>query len=693
MCSEKQTVQQTESIGINPSPASSSTGNIPPYTPPANANQSRLKGIKTSLLDLVAPIAGYLTVFFLIHSIFNSSNGFGITAAYLCFLGFTTVYIVSRHKVFPKKAIFPLCLCVLTSLSYSFYNIGDNLVSIPFLFYFSGLYCMNLTCEQGADFKGYMSLYRQLQAILSVPFSKLFLPIIALFQNRKASKEKKNFGVLIGVICGLPVFIIVANLLIQGDAAFSKLMNGVIESITELIYDFFSEIDAFSLVSSLFFTPYIVATIFVFRHGIVKEKLSQSTPDETVKHFRFASSGVLNGFYGVVAACYIIYLFSQLSYLFGAFSNSFTVSLSTYARRGFFEMSAVAFINLLLIGAGAILSKRDEKGNLPRSYKLFSLFFCLFTMLLITTAMSKMGLYIQELGLTHKRIQVFLADIVLFIAFLCILIKVFKKRFPYMQITLYTCISLICLYFVVSPDTLIAKFNTWAYLSGNHTKVDISEIAYLDNEYQALVNLDKLAQCDDTTVANEAKGEVYRIYKNCTSTASEDDYYYYDYENLCISRLRAKNYCVQNNERLTSYSKYAYTSFYDFEEDYPVATSNFTATYIYLEFENSKQIKSIVFENEIAKVSLEKESGDAMEYSDTADFDWVYKQDSESHATVTVTEENGTEHILKLLFSEEKDPDTSDNVIFIDCDYYSYDLVLTDGANGTLMIEENSYYW
>lgn len=528
------------------------------------------KSIKTNILDILLPVIGYFTVFILLESIFEFDNGFAVGITYIIFLAFTTVCIVTKHKKFPLKAIFPLILCILTALSFCFYGVTASSSAIPFLFYFSGLYCMCLTDTDGSTFKGYVSIYRQLHAIIGIPVAKIFLPVTSLFQNRKAHAGKKRYGVIIGILCGVPVFIVVTKLLVEGDAAFSNLMKNFIEKIADFLIEFidkiFGELSFIFVIAALFFTPYIVSVVFAFRHRIIEDKLAQSNPYESVSTYRFISPSVLSGFYGMVSLCYVIYLLSQLSYLFGAFSGNFVVSLSSYARRGFFEMSAVAFINLCLIGAGAIISKRDEKGRLSKAYKGFSVFFCLFTILLIITAMSKMGLYISSLGLTHKRIQVLLADIVLFIAFLSILIKLFKKNFPYLKITVYTMLSIICLYYTVSPDTVIAKFNTWAYLSGYHEEIDIHTLTWLNNSYQSVTSLDKIANCSDEKVSELAKSEIYNIYQKFHNN-------YVEY-NTDFSNMRAYAFGKKNKDKISSYadSYYKYYNYYDDIEinNYPV---------------------------------------------------------------------------------------------------------------------------
>ena len=59
--------------------------------------------------------------------------------------------------------------------------------------------------------------------------------------------------------------------------------------------------------------------------------------------------------------------------------------------------------------------------------KGFDLFLCGFTLVIVMTSISKILLYIAEYGLTHKRLYVFVADIILVVAFAMVTVRFFKK--------------------------------------------------------------------------------------------------------------------------------------------------------------------------------------------------------------------------------------------------------------------------
>ena len=649
-------------------------------------------GDGTDLLDFAVHIITFFTVLFLIKLVFEDTAaplGFGICFTYLAFLFFTVFYLFSKQKSFPIKAVFPLALCVVSAVSIAVHQYTFSLI-IPYMFYLSGLFCMTMTGTNGTEGNSYLDLYLQLKAMLFIPVSKLFVPLTSVIKNIGILRNKKHLGVIIGFICGIPVFLVVASLLVDGDAAFSSVMTGFLEKLDELFFSNDDSLTTLFLIPTLIFTPYIVSTVFCFRHGHIKQKINSGITQQNAKGLRFVPSSALCGFYGVVALCYVVYLFSQLTYLFGAFSgkapDGVTASaVSEYARRGFFEMSAVAFINLCLIALGAICSKRDSRGNVSKYYKGFSAFFCLFTMLLIITAMSKMVLYISGMGLTHKRIVVSLIDIVLFVAFLCIFIKLFVGKFPYMKAIMYTFLILTTLYFAVSPEYVIASYNTNAYLSGKHKEVDLECIRgeYMASDYAPMICLDKIAQSENS-YSQQAKFFVYGIYSShmryCDRTI----------HNSVGDHLLHK-YLTENEERLKTYKEAYDIKFYCLE-NYPIVFPDYTKDVFLVSFDTEKKIESIKFENELTKdETYDREYfefyEDGYEYVELSEIDVYeasemdvyidYPNDRDFIADITVTEKGGKVYNCKM--KKEKGNQSR---------YFS---IRDDGKGGLTCIQTEAY--
>lgn len=471
------------------------------------------KKVQMSFVDVLTfPVIFVLTTFLIsaVLDLFWSVNSRGLSTAVIYFGFFTvaTVYIVTKRKTFSKEAILPGVLALLTAVSYIIH--GDEahfIFTFLMLIYLSGSYCVKMVGEAKDTYGSYFYLLEVWRSEVAVPTKNAFLPLRSLKTLAKAPDgerkkiSSKTLGIVGGALLSIPVIAVVVPLLIDGDAAFGSLATTAVDKIDEFFEKIFSHMDlpVIEAFLALFVAPYIYNVMFCFRHGVTDEKRKEK--NESYKNLRIIPSNVFAGFLGVISLVYVVYLLSQLAYFFSAFTGKLpdgsTITVASYARRGFFEMVAVAVINLAVIGVTVLFSKRNES-RISRMIKGFDLFLCGFTLVIVMTSISKILLYIAEYGLTHKRLYVFVADIILVVAFAMVIVRLFKKNFPYMKVILAFSCSMITLMSLVGTDSLIANYNVEMYLRGNLKTVDTYQLE--DMGLPALKPLHKLSQ-------NEKEGD------------------------------------------------------------------------------------------------------------------------------------------------------------------------------------------
>lgn len=471
------------------------------------------KRVQMSLADILTfPVIFVLTTFLIsaVLDLFWSVNSRGLSTAVIYFGFFTvaTVYIVTKRKTFSKEAILPGALALLTAVSYIIH--GDEahfIFTFLMLIYLSGSYCVKMVGEAKDTYGSYFYLLEVWRSEVAVPTKNAFLPLRSLKTLAKAPDgerkkiSSKTLGIIGGALLSIPVIAVVVPLLIDGDAAFGSLATTTVDKIGEFFEKIFSHMDlpVIEAFLALFVAPYIYNVMFCFRHGVTDEKRKEK--NESYKNLRIIPSNVFAGFLGVISLVYVVYLLSQLAYFFSAFTGKLpdgsTITVASYARRGFFEMVAVAVINLAVIGVTVLFSKRNES-RISRMIKGFDLFLCGFTLVIVMTSISKILLYIAEYGLTHKRLYVFVADLILVVAFAMVTVRLFKKNFPYMKVILAFSCSMITLMSLVGTDSLIANYNVEMYLRGNLKTVDVDQLE--DMGLPALKPLHKLSQ-------NEKEGD------------------------------------------------------------------------------------------------------------------------------------------------------------------------------------------
>ena len=474
---------------------------------------SEKKRVQMSFVDVLTfPVIFVLTTFLIsaVLDLFWSVNSRGLSTAVIYFGFFTvaTVYIVTKRKIFSKEAILPGALALLTAVSYIIH--GDEahfIFTFLMLIYLSGSYCVKMVGEAKDTYGSYFYLLEVWRSEVAVPTKNAFLPLRSLKTLAKAPDgerkkiSSKTLGIIGGALLSIPVIAVVVPLLIDGDAAFGSLATTAVDKIGEFFEKIFSHMDlpVIEAFLALFVAPYIYNVMFCFRHRVTDEKRKEK--NEGYKNLRIISSNVFAGFLGVISLVYVVYLLSQLAYFFSAFTGKLpdgsTITVASYARRGFFEMVAVAVINLAVIGVTVLFSKRNES-RISRMIKGFDLFLCGFTLVIVMTSISKILLYIAEYGLTHKRLYVFVADLILVVAFAMVIVRLFKKNFPYMKVILAFSCSMITLMSLVGTDSLIANYNVAMYLKGNLQSVDVNMLE--DMGLPALKPLHKLSQ-------NEKEGD------------------------------------------------------------------------------------------------------------------------------------------------------------------------------------------
>ncbi len=187
-----------------------------------------------------------------------------------------------------------------------------------------------------------------------------------------------------------------------------------------------------------------------------------------------------------IMAVYVIFFVSQWSYYVSAFTGVLPGELtySAYAREGFFQLVAVAVINAVIsIGASALSARRAYDPERPRRerahpvLRIYLAVLSLFTLVLIATALSKMILYVDTYGLSHKRVYATWLMVLLAVAFVCVMVR---QVWTHMNLvgTLTAVFLGFFLFIALCPvDAMIVRYNVDEALDGNlHTMVgDVCE--------------------------------------------------------------------------------------------------------------------------------------------------------------------------------------------------------------------------
>jgi hypothetical protein len=203
---------------------------------------------------------------------------------------------------------------------------------------------------------------------------------------------------------------------------------------------------------------------------------------------------------------YLVYLFSQLAYFIGGFSGILPEGFTRaeYARRGFFEMTCLAGVNLALMTFG--VGKVRHEGRTPGTTRMLCLFIGLVTEFLAFSSAAKMVMYIGTYGLTRLRVLTMVIMVFLGITTAIVCVWLYVPKLQYMKAVMILALAMGAAVLWADVDTQVAKYNVDHYLSGDLATVDMEHLTSLGPG--AVPYLEKLANSDKALVSSVARANL-----------------------------------------------------------------------------------------------------------------------------------------------------------------------------------------
>ena len=422
-------------------------------------------------LRYILPVAAACAV--MVFCGFSGGMRLGFTVAYIVSLAVCTMYLAKDAAKPDGYTLLCGAVCASLSAVFSFSTSELNLIVITMLFGMSLVYFTGLASKRRED--------TDLSVITSCVaefFLGAFGGIGRMFSSiakTKPSMNPQRLRSLKGIALSLPLAAVLIGLLISSDAAFEGLVLSFSVDIGE---------DAFRLLFSLVLTVLVVSYCWSLR---------MNEPARSFGTRRQADSTVMRSFLWVICGVYIVYLFSQLAYFFSAFSGILPEGytgeymVSDYARRGFFEMCWIAVINFIVVFRCAALFGKERMRGVCLGQCLF---ICAFTMVIAFTALSKMALYIDMLGMTFLRVVTSVFMVCLMMVFVLLGVRLVK---PSVRVVRSALIIFSCALLVMSfgdVNGFIASYDYSRYADGSLPDIDVWHLYSLgDSGVEHLIKL------------------------------------------------------------------------------------------------------------------------------------------------------------------------------------------------------------
>lgn len=377
----------------------------------------------------------------------------------------------------------------------------------------------------------------------------LFQTLFNFFSLRGVIKNQKvSSQVVRGILMAVPVLLVFLLLFSSADLIFHKY---VLDLLSFNIED--------RTVCRLIFVLIVTGVCVGAYTYLFQEKENQN--GESLKGKNYNLGHVENSILlGSVNVLFFIFIFIQLTYLFGGEGNisaqGFTYA--EYARRGFFELIAVAIISLLLL---LVVEKCIAKKEMDHAlgFKILSTILVVQVVLIMISAFARLMLYEEAYGFTTLRLYSHAFIILLAAVFCLLLYKIYKDKRE--NAFAFRVFILIILFLAVmnflNPDSFIARRNLERFvvsgkLDFHYLRYHLSDdamseiITALDMPDEAIIDTDRLSSRE-----NFVRHLYWRVQRG-------DSPYFSKWQSLNISRLRANKILNSRIHELEQYKNYQF---------------------------------------------------------------------------------------------------------------------------------------
>ncbi len=281
-----------------------------------------------------------------------------------------------------------------------------------------------------------------------------FIDSVGFLKRSKIFKNDKFRNIFIGILVALPLLLVIIALLSGADMLFGDM--------TRNIYDFLFSADIIGVTVMLIFG-------FLCCYCILCGAAAQ-TGRSGSRTMKKADASIAVTVMVMICLVYAIFCGLQIVYLFagGLFTLPEGYTFAEYARRGFFELLAVAIINVALMLITAAFFTEN------RLLRILLTIMTACTYILIGSAAYRMLLYIGTYHLTFLRLFVLLSLFIIALILSGVIVSVYRKSFPLFRYS--TMVITVCYlaFSFAKPDYFIAS-----YFADHQSQFDLEDAAYM----------------------------------------------------------------------------------------------------------------------------------------------------------------------------------------------------------------------
>ncbi|MFL0194470.1 DUF4153 domain-containing protein [Clostridium sp. WILCCON 0269] len=375
----------------------------------------------------------------------------------LC-IGFFLWSIRDRIKIGKSFGWFLLIPIALMSLSFAvhteniFYLL--NFLAVPVLMISSSILIVNPRLKW--DKSNFIA--EMLRKGIANVLNNIIKPFTILKTSVKIGKtvqmEEGKKQILIGILISLPLLVILIILLSSADMVFGYYFA----NLTKLFNNINIEEFVPHTIIILVITFYLFGYVWGFKS---EEKAIEKGLDALAVSWEAVTIITVLAALNIL---YLIFTIIQFSYLYGGDNITLPAGFTyaEYARKGFFELATVTFINFIIVLGCQKYVKKDNKKLLKTANLLLTLLVA-FTLNMLFSANFKLTLYEAAFGYTFLRVSVHLFMLLLFILCLVVAAGIWYRKIPIVKSVIVITIIMYTIISYLNIDGFIAKKNIERY--------------------------------------------------------------------------------------------------------------------------------------------------------------------------------------------------------------------------------------
>jgi hypothetical protein len=425
-----------------------------------------------------------------------------VTAFFLLAMACSLVYFRVRKLVPSRSALLGALLLVAGLVPYTLYDTTPlHFLAGPVVVVGYALWHAYAARTAVAPTLSALTSADVLNQGLVVPFSNAGSWFRALRGLARDGRRGAHLIVaVVGLVLALPVIAVVLLLLASADQRFDSWVSGVGDWLVTLNAGRF--LGQFSL--GLPLAIGLFASWYGNARHLGTEVITARRAQRWAESARRIPRVGLVAPVAVLCAIYLVFFAAMGSYLFSAFAGHLPADFTyaVYARQGFFQLVAVAAINLVVLGFMYLLGRR-EADRYPPVLRVLGAVLVGLTLLMVAVAASKMVMYVEQFGLSQLRLYTLWFMGLLLVVFGVLMVwhvRAFRASIPIVWVALASFLGLTW----ANTDGVIADYNASRYLSGQVGTVDVDYLADTLSDAAVPALVDLRDQASDPLVRSRA---------------------------------------------------------------------------------------------------------------------------------------------------------------------------------------------